>query len=121
MVDNENLITLYMTSREDKTFGFDYSQEGAILSGETVDPDQPMEVFVDPSGPTLGTPEPVLVDFKDSDGKIIRPGRGVRVRITAPNSISEVTTYTVVCRARATGGDKLESGGKLVVTPTIGS
>lgn len=121
MADDNSVITLRMTALEVKTFGFDYSQEGAILSGDTIDPDLVPEVFVDPTGPTLGIPEPIDVDFKDSDGKKIKAGHGVRVRITADSSISAETVYTVVCRGQTTGGDKLESGGKLVVNPTIGT
>lgn len=119
--DTTSVITLRMTAFEEKTFGFDYSEEGAIRSGEQVDPDEPREIFVEPDGLTVGPPVVITSNFKDSDGKVIRAGCGVAVRITPDSSITQETTYTVVCRARATGGDKLESGGKLVVTPTIGT
>ena len=118
--ENEgDIVTLYMKKHEEKTFGFDYSHEGAILSGELIVANPPPEVFIEPSGPTAGTPVVISASFKDSDGKVIKPGKGVKVRIVAPAATPQ--SYQVVCRAWTTNGDRLQSGGNLVIDDTIGT
>jgi hypothetical protein len=104
-----------------KTFGFDFSKEGAILSGETLldDPPPTVEWVDDPplaGAPDIGVPEITTEDFKDSDGTKIKAGMGVACRFsgtvtTAPGD------YRVKAVAITSGGDELTVVG-VVRVPT---
>lgn len=107
--------TLYLYVGESKTFGFDYSLEGAIQSGETItDADNVPEIDITPvsgSAPTAGTPAIITADFYDSDGTRVKANKGTKCRFTG----IAVGEFFVICTSWTSGGDKLIISGKLIV------
>lgn len=106
---------LYMTTEESRTFGFDFSAEGAVKGGETLSsPEVSIEALA--GAPTAGTPLIITEDFYDGDsGNKILAGKGVRVRITGGSA----GTFKVACRVTTSGGDVLEISAKIVVGETV--
>lgn len=117
--------TLRLTRNEDKTFGIDFTKEGAVRDGGVLsDP----EITITRHPTQLGSPAiPVVAGgpevipdgkiFRDSDGRKIRAGNGVRVRIDATGA--GTGKFVVSCLVTVTdeddNTDRLESGGILIV------
>lgn len=107
--------TLYMTDKESKTLGVSFAREGSVLDGEELTNPQ---VFIDPEPESnvLGEPEVIATGFKDSDGKIIKAGKGVKVRVqNVPAG-----TYTLTCRVATNSDPALEWACKLIVDESKG-
>lgn len=117
--------TLYLTLGENKTFGIDFTPEGAVRDGGVLSAPavtityHPTQVGT-PTKPGVSGTEvvPDGTTFYDSDGKKIRGGKGVRVRLDA-DSGAQAGKYVVTCEVTVTalGGqlDLLKGGGVLVV------
>lgn len=106
----ENLL---MTMGEQKTFGIDFQDEGAVKDGQTLS----TPVFhISGGGATVVTLAVLTAIFHDTGkGKSIPSGAGVRVKLNpvAPGA------YNVACRVTTSGGDVLEVLGRLTITDTV--
>jgi hypothetical protein len=72
--------TVMLTIREDKTVCFDFTNEGAVQGGEAIT--NPLVTFAESVGtPTMGPPAPNATDFYNSDGKKVKAGKGVLVKM----------------------------------------
>lgn len=117
--------TLYTTKQENKTFGIDFSVEGVVRDGGVLS--NPVVTIVKHSS-VSGTPTvpvvsaaaeviPAGTDFRDSDGRKIKGGKGVRVRINSTTATKGKYTLSCVVTVTPPGGfvDTLEGGGVLEV------
>ena len=103
--------TLYKYTTEEKTFGADFSSEGAIKSGETI---VSGTIDVSPmtgTPPTFGLVEVITERFLDSDGKTILPYKGLKCRVSG----GDASTRIVMFHGTTSGGDLLTIPGKLVI------
>lgn len=108
---------LILFAWQSKTFGFDFSKEGAVIAGETLS--NPTVAWVDgsPAGaPDIGAPALLSADFIDSDGTRIPAGQGVACRFSTIGGIAP-GDYRVRCTVHTSGGDDLTVVG-IVRVPT---
>jgi hypothetical protein len=120
----ERGLIRYTTKKEVKTFGIDFSNEGAVrdgavLSSPAVTVVKLSSVSGNPTAPVVAAGPAVLTaDFSDSDGKKIKAQKGVKVQIDATGADKGKYALSCVVRATPPGGvayDLLEGGGVLVV------
>jgi len=108
-VDAGGVLTLNKKVAEVKTFAADFTDEGALLSGDTI---ASATVSLAGAGaPTAGAAAVLAADFYDSDRSRIRTGKGVSFRLSAGTA----GTYKVTVLAVTAGGDTLACEGYIVV------
>lgn len=110
----KKMDTVYKKVAEDKTIGFDFSPEGALVGGDTLTGNP--NVSVDSADatlvvPTFGTAIIVTSKFYDTDGRSIPVDKGVAVRVTG----GDVGIYTLRCLSGTLDGDHLGVNCRLIV------
>lgn len=96
---------------ENKTIGFDFSPEGALIGGATVAALHTLTVEPTVGAPTNSAPTINTSPFYDSDGTTIPAHKGIVTRLTG----GTVGTYTYSCLADTTDGDRLMVQCRVVV------
>lgn len=110
--------TLYKTSRESKTFCFDFTRTGPVVSGEVLsDPvlHIPLAAGVTVAANSL---QVITADFLDAaDGKKVLAGKGVKFQ--ALGGVPGI--YEVSCDCLASpSNDRPEIVGRLIITASPG-
>jgi len=91
------------SANSSQTICFDFTRHGQLRDGETI---SAPEVYASPiSQLVIGVPVVLSATFRDSNGKKIGIGKGVKVRVQGGNAGTE---YTMVCRVHTSGGDVIE-------------
>jgi len=106
---------LYMTIGEEKTFGVDFQDEGAVIGGETIDTPT---FTVSGGGASVIAIAINAAEFFDSGQgrRSIPVGNGVQVKLH-PLIAGQ---WDVVCRVFARpSNDELEILGRLIITATV--